>query len=243
MNNIPSVDLSIILCCLNEYERLPQAILNLENSLLEQECSFEIIIIDNGSTDGTIEYIDQLDQIYIRKILNPRNIGKGGSIKKGIRQAQGEFCGIFDPDLEYSATDFLNCYDYMKQHNCDFVLGSRKLGGDKVYEYYLNYLGVTFLANLTNILYQSNLTDTATATKLFRSSFIKKINLQRNGFNLDFELVCRTLRMGGKIKEFPITYSPRTKIEGKKIKLFRDGFSSILTVIIDRFIPLRFLKK
>ena len=131
----------------------------------------------------------------------------------------------------------------MKQHNCDFVLGSRKLGGDKVYEYYLNYLGVTFLANLTNILYQSNLTDTATATKLFRSSFIKKINLQRNGFNLDFELVCRTLRMGGKIKEFPITYSPRTKIEGKKIKLFRDGFSSILTVIIDRFIPLRFLKK
>ncbi len=243
MNNIPSVDLSIILCCLNECERLPQAILNLENSLLEQDCSFEIIIIDNGSTDGTIEYIDQLDQGYIRKIFNPHNIGKGGSIKKGIQQAQGRFCGIFDPDLEYSASDFLNCFNYMKQNDYDFVLGSRKLGGDKVYKYYLNYLGVTFLANLTNILYRSNLTDTATATKLFRSSFIKKINLQRNGFNLDFELVCRTLRMQGKIKEFPITYSPRTKIEGKKIKLFRDGFSAILAVIIDRFIPLRFLRK
>ena len=108
----------------------------------------------------------------------------------------------------------------------------------------ISFTGHTeFLANLTNILYQSNLTDTATATKLFRSSFIKKINLQRNGFNLDFELVCRTLRMQGKIQEFPITYSPRTKLEGKKIKLLRDGFSSILTVIIDGFIPLRFLKK
>ena len=152
MNNVPAVDLSIILCCLNEFERLPKAILDLENSLSEHNCSFEIIIIDNGSTDGTIDYISKLEQDYIKKIVNPHNIGKGGSIKKGIQKSQGRFCGIFDPDLEYSATDFLNCFNLIKQNDYDFVLGSRRLNGNKVYKYYFNYLGVSFLANLTNFL-------------------------------------------------------------------------------------------
>ena len=91
-----------------------------------------------------------------------------------------------------------------------------------------------FLSKVINLLYKTNLTDTATAIKCFNSDFIKVIPLESNGFNLDFELVCRTAITGGKIEEVSVNYFPRSKSEGKKIRAFKDGFESILVILRDR---------
>ena len=109
------------------------------------------------------------------------------------------------------------------------------MGERKIYKYAINYYGVIFLSKVINFLYGTSLTDTATAIKCFKSDFIKNVPLKSNGFNLDFELVCRTALSGGKIEEVSVNYFPRTKKEGKKIKAYKDGIQSLLVILRDRF--------
>ena len=243
MEDKKNYDLSILLCCLNEIERLPSSLKQVIQEFNKLDIAYEILIIDNGSTDGTREYLNNLNYKNIKLIWNDDNLGKGGSVKKGIASSSGKYCAIFDPDLEYYAHDLAKCYKKIIKEDLDFVLGSRRKNNQKIYIYFLNYAGVAFVALLTNLLYGSNLTDTATAIKVFKKSFIDQIKLSRNSFNLDFELVCRTLRFGGKIAEEQISYSPRSIDEGKKIHLIKDGAQAIFTVLVDRIIPLSKMKK
>ena len=127
----------------------------------------------------------------------------------------------------------------------DFIIGSRRLNKNfnfidlfrdknKGFTYTFNYFVVFLLTLIINILYKQKITDSASALKIFKSDFIKKIDLKRNGFNLDFELVCKTAIFKGIISEIPINYHPRSKKEGKKIKAIKDGLSSLLGIIEDR---------
>jgi len=231
------IDLTVIICVFNEIKRIDEGLKGILNAVQKNIETFEIIIIDNNSTDGTREYLNNFSDKNIRVVLNKKNLGKGGSIRKGIEMSTGNTVVIYDPDLEYEPLDVIKCYQKILKSNAQCVLASRRLHGDKIYHYTVNYLGVAFLTLMTNILYKQKLTDVATAIKMFNGNFIRNIKLSRNGFNLDFELVCRTIICNGVIVEIQAKYFPRTKEEGKKIKVIKDGFQSLICIIFDRFIP------
>ena len=228
------MELSIIVCVYNEISFIEKSFSELIKSCESKKTDYEIIIIDNNSSDGTKDWLKSLTHKRVKKIFNKINLGKGGSIKKGIEMSEGKYLIIFDPDQEYEVQSIWDCLDKIKTSNAMCVLGSRLLNDTKTYKYALNYYGVIFLSKVINLLYKTNLTDTATAIKCFNSDFIKVIPLKSNGFNLDFELVCRTAITGGKIEEVSVNYFPRSKSEGKKIRAFKDGFESILVILRDR---------
>ena len=228
---------TIILCVYNEYGRLNIAYDELNQELKTFDEDIEIIIIDNGSTDGTREWIESLQDSNVIKIFNKANLGKGGSIQLGIAKAQGEYILIHDPDLEYTSADIIPLFEIAKKENADLALGSRVLGGENIaYKYLQNYIGVALLTKIINILYRSNITDPATAMKLMKASFIKTVRLTNTGFNLDFEIVVKTLRLGGLLVENRISYYPRTKSEGKKLNAWKDGLASLITILKFRLV-------
>ena len=242
------IDLTLLLCTYNEEKRISEAIKQVLSSLKNVKFVYEIIFIDNNSTDQTSYKIAENIKINnnCKLLVNEKNIGKGGSIKKGINLSKGKYVMIFDPDLEYESNDIVRMFDKIKLSKYDFIIGSRRLNKkfnfsnlykdkNKGLTYILNYLGVFLLTLMINILYKQNITDSASALKIFNSEFIKKVKLKRNGFNLDFELICKTAISNGKITEIPINYYPRSKQEGKKIKAVKDGSSSFLAILIDRF--------
>ena len=233
--NKKNLELSIILCVYNEIERLPVAFKNLVESIEEKDIESEILLVDNFSVDGTREWIEEVEHPKVKKIFNKENLGKGGSIKKGIEHSNGQYFVIFDPDLEYSPESIWDCLREIKSKQCQGVLGSRTMKRRVEYHYLVNRVGVQVLSVMINVLYGSNLTDTATAVKMFETSFMQRIKFKRNGFNFDFELVCRALICGGKILDVPVEYYPRTFSEGKKISALKDGFLSFLAIISDRF--------
>lgn len=245
-SNSKTIDLSIILCTYNEVERIEKAYNNIIEELKNSKINFELLIVDNNSNDGTKEKILKFKNDYTKIILHKSNYGKGASIKSGIINSFGNYILIFDPDLEYSTRDILPLYNHIDKNKLDFVIGSRRLNKkisyrdifalkNKSLTYIVNYIGVFFLTSIINFLYNQKLTDTASALKIFENHFIKKIKLKRNGFNLDFELVCRSAKVNGKIDEVQVDYYPRSKAEGKKIKAIKDGSSSLVAIFYDRF--------
>jgi dolichol-phosphate mannosyltransferase len=227
---------SIVLCMYNEIRSIEKAFLNLDKQCIEKSISYEIILVDNNSNDGTKEWVAACDADNVIKIFNEKNLGKGGSIKRAIRVASGKYFVIYDPDQEYEPAAIWDSIEKMEVTNAECVLASRTLGGRKEYKYLVNYYGVMFLTALINILYGTKLTDSATAVKCFNLNFLKRIKLVSNGFNLDFELVCRVAKMGGLIEEVQANYFPRSKSEGKKLKVFKDGILSLAVIIRLRFI-------
>ncbi|MAX10183.1 MAG: hypothetical protein CMG13_04910 [Candidatus Marinimicrobia bacterium] len=224
--------LSIILCAYNEQGRIDRAFLELQEVLSLSKIKYEVIIIDNNSTDGTKQWIQSLEAPNTIKIFNEMNLGKGGSIRLGIAKAQGDYILIHDPDLEYSASDIMPLLENIQHQNGDLALGSRVLGGGNIsYKYLQNYIGVAVLTKIINILYGSKITDPATAMKLMKASFIKAVKLNNTGFNLDFEIVVKTLRLNGLLLENRISYYPRTKSEGKKLNAWKDGLASLITIL------------
>lgn len=193
----------------------------------------EIIVVDNCSTDGTREILQRSDGID-RLILQPRNKGKGASVRAAIPHLRGEFMMIQDGDLEYDPEDFLVILEAAKKHNADAVYGSRIMKGIHTH-YNSYYAGVMFLTLVTNVLFGATLTDAATTYKCVRTSVLRKLNLNCSGFDLDFELTNKLLRSGVQILEVPISYTPRTFAEGKKIRAV-DGVKALFIILRDRII-------
>ena len=229
--------LTIIMCAYNEMGRIQPALDEVLVSLDGRSEAVEVIVLDNCSTDGTREWLGKLEHPWIGVELNERNLGKGGSIKKGIGLSRGRYVVIHDPDLEYRADDIWGLLDLARWTGASLVLGSRVLGGHARYKYLQNYLGVRFLTWLINWLYGCRVTDAATAMKLIDGDVARNLNLECDGFDLDFELVVRIARLGGKIEEARVDYHPRTREEGKKIRAWRDGLLALKAIIRDRFTP------
>lgn len=231
-------DLTFIMCAYNEAGRIEKAYRELLETLKNRPEKVEIMFFDNGSTDGTREWLKTINNPDVKVFFNEANLGKGGSIIKGIVSSSGKYIVIHDPDCEYRAADVWRCYDYAKQTQASMVLGSRVLSKIKVIRpHYLNYIGVRFLTFLINRLYGCNITDAATAIKLFNGEFMRKVYLRCTGFDLDFELITKMARLGKEIREIPIAYEPRTVAEGKKIRLLRDGFFSFKVILADKLAP------
>ncbi|HRR96656.1 MAG TPA: glycosyltransferase family 2 protein, partial [Candidatus Ratteibacteria bacterium] len=194
----------------------------------------EIIIVDDGSTDGTQNILKNFNNKDIKVILKEKNEGKGMSIREGLKYVSGDIVVIQDADLEYEPMDFLKMIEVIEKNNASVVYGSRILGKGKKSSFFF-YLGGRFLSCIVNILYNAKITDEPTCYKMFRTDVIKKINLKCTGFEFCPEVTAKVRKMGYKIFEVPIHYIPRSIKEGKKIRL-KDGIIATWTLIKYRFI-------
>ncbi len=234
--------LSVIICCYNEVTTIEEIITKTQEVTLGSGWEREIIVVDNCSTDGTREFLQQMDDPEIRVIFHEKNMGKGMSIRTGIAHMRGDYMLIQDADLEYDPFEHPKFCQKASETDAAAIFGSRVLGGDVKYEYAHAYLGVRVLTTATNILFGGHLTDVATATKMVRADVVQSLNLTTTDFNLDFELPDKILLSGHDILEIPISYSPRTYEEGKKITTM-DGFKALWTMVRDRLGFTAVLKK
>ncbi|MBD3216377.1 MAG: glycosyltransferase [Candidatus Lokiarchaeota archaeon] len=192
----------------------------------------EIVVVDNCSTDGTRELLKQVDMPNVHIIYQPRNMGKGNSIRTAVDYLSGDYALIHDADLEYDPEDHPKLLA-LAEKGAVAVFGSRTLDGQAIYEYAHAYWGIRVLTTLCNRMFGGSLTDSGTAIKMVRADVFKALNLVGNGFDLDFELPAKLLKVGITIHEVPISYRPRTYEEGKKITIW-DGLHSIWVMFRER---------
>lgn len=226
--------ISIILPVYNEEKTIEKIIEKIDS--LRLSVKKEIIVVDDGSFDKTWDILCGLKEKYSLILLqHKKNIGQGGAFKTGILKASGDIVITQDADLEYSPDDYEKLLAPFYEKGAEVVYGSRILGRNHSKRVYtIFYLGGRFLTFLTNLLYGLNITDEATGYKVFKRKLIQKLDLQCTGFEFSPEVTAKIAKLGIKIYEVPISYNPRTKEEGKKIKWI-DGLIAIWTLIKFRF--------
>ena len=222
--------LSIIVPVYNEEKTIEEIIRRIEAVSLPLEK--EIILVEDGSTDGTREILKDLEKKYL-VIYHPENYGKGQAIRSGLEEAKGDIILIQDADLEYSPKDYPELLRPILENKTEVVFGSRYLR--KNYKipnaYFLYYLGNKLTNWLLNLLYGSKLTDPWTCYKVFKGGVLKDLDLKSNCFEIEIEMTVKTLKKKYKILEVPVDYLPRKIKEGKKIRWWRDGFKGLFTII------------
>ena len=223
--------LSVIVPVYNEKDTIEKIV----EAVLAVPIEKEIVIVDDGSIDGTRELVKKyfFNRRDFKVIFHDKNRGKGKAVETGIRAASGDAIIIQDADLEYDPMDYLKLLTALEKNGFNVVYGSRFLEKKKVtapWHRFVNY----FLTMVTNVLFSSNLTDMETCYKLFRAPLIKKLDLRSEGFEIEVELTSKVLKLGEKIMEVPISYKGRSFHEGKKIG-WKDGFKALFTLIHYRF--------
>ena len=196
----------------------------------------EIIIVDDGSTDGTRELLQEitLSQENIRVIYHDRNQGKGAALRTGFEGATGDIVIVQDADLEYDPREYPILLEPILDGRADVVYGSRFLGGPHRVLFFWHYLGNKFLTLLSNAVTNLNLTDMETCYKVFKREVLAGMNLKSNRFGFEPEFTVKIAKKGFRIYEVPISYSGRTYAEGKKIG-WKDGVKAIFAIIWFRF--------
>jgi len=222
--------LSIILCCFNEEASIEKLI----NTLLSVSfpISFELIVVDDASTDKTYSILLQYEKKMSYLIKHPFNKGKGAAIKTGLSVVTGDYVVIQDADLEYNPLDLLLLLPALLQDKADAVYGSRFLSQKIPFSQYK--IANVVLTFITNLLTGLRLTDMETCYKMVKTSFIRKMELKENRFGIEPEITIKLFKLKAKILEYPISYTPRTVKEGKKIKV-KDGFRAIYCLLRYRF--------
>ncbi|MCM8818096.1 MAG: glycosyltransferase family 2 protein [Candidatus Omnitrophica bacterium] len=222
--------LSVIIPVYNEKD----TILKILEKVKQVNVEKEIIVVDDGSTDGTVDILQQIKDEKIKIILKEKNEGKGSAIREGLKYVTGDVIVIQDADLEYNPSDWIEMLKFMEEKNAKVVFGSRILRKNKKASFFF-YLGGRLLSLLANILYNAKITDEPTCYKMFKKEVIENINLKSKKFEFCPEFTAKIRKKGYKIYEVPISYNPRSIKEGKKIR-FKDGIHAIWTLIKYRFI-------
>jgi glycosyltransferase involved in cell wall biosynthesis len=223
---------SIIIPVYNEKISIKKILLRINNN---KKINKEIIIVDDYSTDGTIDILKKNKKLYSKIIFLNKNYGKGYALRKGFAIAKGDIIIIQDADLEYDPKDYNKLISPIINSNKNVVYGSRVLPGGlrsrpKTIDTIIRMMANHFLTFLSNLLNKQNLTDAHTCYKVFKSDLLKKIKLEENGFNFCPEFTAKISQLGIKILEVPINYNGRTHQEGKKI-YFIDGLRAISAIL------------
>jgi glycosyltransferase involved in cell wall biosynthesis len=222
--------LSVVMPVFNEQATIEEII----GRVLALPIRIELIVVDDGSTDGTREILARLaaDRAF-RLILQPKNAGKGAALQRGFQDVTGDLVVIQDADLEYSPEELPDLIGLICDGRADVVYGSRFLGRHRVF-LFTHYAGNRFLTLLTNVLYNTMLTDMETCYKVMRTEVLRSFTLQSNGFGIEPELTAKIFKRGYRVYEVPITYDGRGYEDGKKIT-WRDGVVALWVLIKYRF--------
>jgi len=223
--------LSVIVPVFNERNTLAEIVRQMRAVDLPVER--EIVIVDDGSDDGTRAVLDQLADSTVHVILHDHNRGKGAAIRTGLAQVTGDLVLIQDADLEYSPEDWPKLLAPIFSGRARVVYGSR-FTGERRNMLFLHWVGNRFLSLVTNVLYNTTLSDMETCYKLFDRELIRDIRLRSDRFDFEPEITAKLLRRGVRIYEVPISYTGREFDEGKKIT-WRDGMVALWTLVKYRF--------
>lgn len=219
--------LSVVIPCYNEENTVAQLVDLVEKV---EGVDKEIIILDDGSKDRTPKILEEIgrNRPYIKVIINPKNRGKGATVREGYKNSTGDYVIVQDADLEYDPQDYKKLLTELDK-GAQVVYGSR-FSGDYKDMTNLHYFGNRFLTILTNILYGTHLTDMETCYKLLPGDFVRSLSLKSDRFDFEPEITSKILKSGLKIREVPISYKGRSWKEGKKIT-WRDGIHAVKTLI------------
>jgi glycosyltransferase involved in cell wall biosynthesis len=222
--------LSVVMPVYNERATIDEII----RRVLAVPLRTELIIVDDGSSDGTREVLQALaGELPIKVVLQPANAGKGAALRRGFQEVTGDLVVIQDADLEYSPEEFPQLIELICQGRADVVYGSRFLGRHRVFMF-THYAGNRFLTLVTNVLYNTMLSDMETCYKVMRVEVLRSMTLDSNGFGIEPELTAKIFKRHYRVYEVPITYDGRGYEEGKKIT-WRDGFVALWVLLKYRF--------
>ena len=218
--------LSVIIPVYNEVGTINEIIERVKQVRFEKE----IIVVDDGSTDGTRDLLKQQGEGGFTILFHESNQGKGAAIRTAIPYISGDIAIIQDADLEYHPSEYARLIAPIAEEMADVVYGSRFLGGPHRVLLFWHAVGNRILTNLSNMLTNLNLTDMETGYKVFRSEILKRIRIKSNRFGFEPEITAQVAKMGCRVFEVPISYYGRDYSEGKKIN-WRDGIAAIYWII------------
>jgi glycosyltransferase involved in cell wall biosynthesis len=220
--------LSVVIPCYNERSTIHECLTRVLESKVD---SLEVIVVDDGSTDGTRALLTEgpARDSRVRVILHEQNGGKGAALRTGFGEARGRFVLIQDADLEYDPSEYPSLLKPLLEDKADVVFGSRFAGGPHRVLYYWHSVANGWLTTLSNMVTDLNLTDMETCYKVFRREVLRQLTLEENRFGIEPELTAKVAGLGVRIYEVPISYHGRTFAEGKKIGL-KDAFRAVYCI-------------
>jgi glycosyltransferase involved in cell wall biosynthesis len=225
------VAISVVIPVYNEVKTIGQVI----QRVIDCGYETEVVVVDDASSDGTREFLQQLENPKVRCYYHAANRGKGAALRMGFAAAKYEFVIVQDADLEYDPRDFRLVMEPLIDGRADMVYGSRFLGGPHRVLLFWHYIGNRFLTLISNLLNNLNLTDMETGMKAFRRERLMELKLSADRFTFEPEITAKAARARWRIYEVPISYSGRTYDEGKKIG-WRDAVTAIVAVVYYRFL-------
>ena len=222
--------LSVVMPVYNERNTLEEIV----GRVLAVPLRIELVAVDDASSDGSREILERLSREHgFRVCRQERNQGKGAAVRRGIAEATGDIIVGQDADLEYSPEEFPELIELIVKGKADAVFGSRFIGRHRCF-LFTHYLANLFLNLVTNVLYNTTMTDMETCFKAVRSELLKSLDLRSNRFGIEPEITAKLFKRGARVYEVPITYEGRDYSEGKKIT-WKDGFPALWTLIKYRF--------